>query len=166
MSDESGGGWRPRWVIVGAVFILLIGSVTATLLYVPALSPCHDITATNPQIAFNVTYDTSSETLRVVHDGGDRLSEENTNSLTVRISPEGTEEYTTRYVLVSDSAGGYPVESGSIWTFRNASINDRPLSDGDVIRVVWVGPDDIPSYCPNYREEEVPLEKHVIGNGV
>jgi hypothetical protein len=165
MAKESGGGWRPRWVIVGAVLSLFLGSVTAGLLLVPELSPCHDITATSPQIAFNVTYETSSETLTVVHDGGDRLTEENTNSLTIRISSEGTGKYTTRYVLASDSTGGYPVESDNTWTFRNASIHDRPLSDGDVVRVVWAGPDDIPSYCPNYHEEESTLAKLVIGEG-
>ncbi|MFQ3320711.1 MAG: hypothetical protein ACI80F_002797 [Natronomonas sp.] len=154
---------RPRLVVIAAiVFCLLLGSVTVGVVFVPSSSPCHERTSTAPQIAFNITYNTSTETLTVVHNGGDRLTEENSNSLTIRIRPEEAEDYSTRYVL-ADAKGGYPVEENSTWTFPDASINNRPLSDGDVIRVVWTGPDDIPSYCPNYHEEESTVAKRVIG---
>ena len=155
---------RMRLFAAGAVALsLLLGSITLGVVLVPSLSPCHDITATSPQIAFNITYNSSIETLTVVHDGGDRLTEENTNSLTIRIRSEESEEYSTRYVLASDSKGGYPVDDTDEWVFTDVSINDRPLSNHDIIRVVWSGPDDIPSYCPNHQEEETMLAKLVIG---
>lgn len=155
---------RMRLFTAGAVALsFLLGSVTLGILYVPSLSPCRDITATSPQAGFNITYNSSTETLTVVHDGGDRLTEENTNSLTIRIRPEGSEEYSTRYILASDSKGGYPVDDTDEWMFTDASINDRPLSYHDIIRVVWSGPADISSYCPNYHEEEITLAKLVIG---
>lgn len=153
---------RTRLLAVGAVSFLL-GTATLGVVLVPSLSPCHDSTATAPQIAFDVTYNSSTEALTVVYDGGDRLTEENTNSLTIRIRPGEAEEYSTRYVLASDSDGGYPVEYHDEWTFADASIRGRPLSDRDVVRVVWTGPDDIPSYCPNHHEEESTLAKLVIG---
>ena len=155
---------RIRLFAAGTVALsLLLGSVTLGVVLVPSLSPCHDFTATSPQIAFNITYNSSTESLRVIHDGGDRLTEKNTNSLTIRVRPEGSEEYSTRYILASDSKGGYPVDDTDEWVFTEASINDRPLSNHDIIRVVWSGPDDIPSYCPNYQEEKTTLAKLVIG---
>jgi hypothetical protein len=59
--------------------------------------------------------------------------------------------------------GGYPVEETDEWVFTDASIHGRSLSTQDVIRVVWAVPDDIPSYCPNYNEEEATLARLVIG---
>lgn len=164
MIEYSRGGPSRRLLAGGVVLSLLFGSVAVGVLLVPSASPCHDFTATHPQSAFDITHDTATGSLRVVHDGGDRLTEANTNELAVRIKAAGAGEYATRYVLASDSSGGYPVDVGAAWTVENVTVGGRPLADGDVIRVVWTGPDDIPSVCPNYREEMATLAKDVVGD--
>lgn len=147
---------------VGAVLSVVLAFGTIGAIFWDE-GPCNDELDTSPQIEFDITYEQSSGNLSVVHERGDKLTGENTNSLTVRIRPEESEKYTTRYVLASDSNGGFPVESGDVWVFKNASVDGRPLSDDDVLRIVWTGPDDLPSYCPNRDGESGTLGKRVIG---
>lgn len=163
-SDKSTIGMQftngiPRWFIIGAILSIVLSFGMIGLLFWPE-TPCNDNLDTTPTNEFNISSNQTS--LTIVHERGDRLTEKNTDSLTVQIRPIGGTEYIKRYTLASDSKGGYPVKSGDQWTIRNPSVNGRSLQSGDTIRIFWVGPDDIPSHCPNSKPEEATLEKHSL----
>lgn len=164
MGEESDGDRLLLWILVGVMLAALGASLTLGVLFWPE-SPCQDATAISPQIAFGMSYNQTTNTLTLIHERGDRLTDENTNSLTVRIYPDGAKEYATRHVLASDATGGYPVQSGDRWRFTNVSVKGRSLSEGDQIRVHWTGPDTIPSYCPNWKEETATLAQYVLQSG-
>lgn len=168
MDGESGIGVLPGWIIVGAILSVLAASIVTGVVFWSE-TPCYDGGAVAPTIEFGMSHNQTTETLSIdvtiLEYDGDRLTAKNTNSLTVQIRQAGADNYSPTHVLASDSKGGYPVGVGDTWTFSNVSVDGRTLGDGDHIRVFWTGPDNIPSYCPNWKEEDATVAHYVIRDG-
>jgi len=158
-ADEQSGYRR---ILAGVLLALfLVACILGTILW--STTACReDIASHTPAIQLNVSYDDTSRSLTIVNEIGDRLPENYSGSVTVQIRPTGSDTYTNRYVLASNSVGGYPIRSGDWWTFGNASVNGRPLSKGDVVRIHYTGPSELPSYCPNRSKKEATLAKYVV----
>ncbi|QPV62185.1 hypothetical protein I7X12_15770 [Halosimplex litoreum] len=148
------------------VALVTLGGVLGALSVVSgAVGPCSDDLAfQGPTTEVEVTVDTDERAVEVTHVDGDVLAEEWTLSVTAVVSSEtGT---TSEYVAVNAS-DGLPFEPRGSARIENVTVDGRPLSDGDEVRVVWRGHErPLPDYCLGSRGNataRVTLARSTVG---
>lgn len=125
----------------------------------------------NGDIAFDVPnadipteYDPTTGSVTVSHEEGDTLRAEWTDALYILVKA-GDSGNSTTYPL-ANTADAFPVIPGDQFTRSNVTVDDRALSSGDTISVVWRGSEPSPPiYCLNSRENttgSMTLDKQVI----
>lgn len=152
MREEVG---NTRVSVIAVVAILVGYWVVGYAVYPFLLAPLGrdpEPLAYGPSAAINISYSHSTGDLTVTEQAGDTFTATETNRVEIRITPlDGPD---TVY-LWSDVGGTYPIQPGDSVTISNATVDGRSLASGDIVRVVWYGPNtgQGPVYCP-YRGEE------------
>lgn len=73
---------------------------------------------------------------------------------------------TTETYPLATTAGAFPVTPSDEFTVSDVTVADRPLTEGDILRIVWRGSEEpLPVYCLNSRDDttlETTLAKYVV----
>lgn len=174
---NSADGWErvqnppiKRWMAGLAACLIVAYPLIGYFVLPPLLAPfgCAGFgdpaVGHSPATSFNITYSEESDDLIVTHSGGDTLPAERTDSLYIRIYAANSEA--VRNYTWTNSGGKYPIQEGDSVTVQNPSVDNRSVTDGDTIRVIWRGTweDPYPEYCPSSNEfpDRATLSKLVV----
>lgn len=147
--------------LIGLVVVLLVISSLVGLAHIQRQRGCEAVSYV-PGANWNTTWDSKTETLTVIHGGGDEFAlndDEGTIALFVRLTDTDTGN-TEKIVWLNESVGNPPVKTGD--TVRiTQSETTMALAPGDSVHIVWrgnIGYPQLEFWCYNPG-----VGNHVIG---
>jgi len=106
--------------VTGVILMVAITVILAAVIGTFVLGLGEQVQQTTPQASFSFDYDTANDTVTVVHEGGDTLNSDNTNTVTI-IDSSGAETDWALDITAGDSEDH----------------DYSGASSGDTIRVIW-----------------------------